>query len=178
MKKTLTLLITLFLTIFNIVIFAGTTGKIAGRITDKETGEPLSGVNVVVQGTLFGAATDMDGYYSILNVPPGKYSVTATMIGYARTTVSDVRVMIDLTTTLNIEMELETIQGEEVIVVAKRKVIQEDISSSQLNVSSDQIEFLPVTSVNDVVSMHAGIEGLEVRRGSKDELAFLLMVSH
>lgn len=174
MKKTLTLLITLSLIVFNIVIFAGTTGKIAGQITDKETGKPLSGVNVIVQETLLGAATDGEGYFSIVNIPPGVYSVTATMIGYKKTTVSDVRVMIDLTTTLNIELEIETIQGEEVVVVAERKVIQEDISSSQLNVSSDQIEFLPVTSVNEVIGMHAGIEGLEVRRGSEDELAFLL----
>ncbi len=161
-------------TILISTLSAATTGKIAGRITDQKSGEPLVGVNVVIQGTMFGTATDYNGSYTILNISPGHYSVVATMIGYKKTTVSEVKVMIDLTTTLNIEMEVESILGEEVIVIAKRKVIQQDVSSSQINISSDQIVDLPVSSVDDIVSMHAGVEGLEVRRGDSDELAFLL----
>ena len=40
---------------------AGTTGKIAGTVRDSRTQEPLPGVNVVVQGTMLGASTDIDG---------------------------------------------------------------------------------------------------------------------
>ncbi len=47
-------------------VFAGTTGKIAGVVKDKQTGEPLPGVNVLIQGTTLGASTDIDGYYVVI----------------------------------------------------------------------------------------------------------------
>jgi len=49
-------------------LYAGTTGKIRGIITDTRTGEPVAGANVVLQGTLLGGATDEDGIYIILLV--------------------------------------------------------------------------------------------------------------
>ena len=72
-------------------LFAGITGKIAGKIVDKETGEPLIGVNVIVKGTSLGSATDIDGYYAILYLPPGKHTVIASMVGYAAVTVDEVQ---------------------------------------------------------------------------------------
>jgi hypothetical protein len=65
-----------------LAVFAGTTGKIAGTVTDKQSGEPLVGVNVVIVGTTLGAATDAEGYYAILNVPVGTHSVRISYIGY------------------------------------------------------------------------------------------------
>ena len=49
-------------------IIAGETGKIAGVVEDKQSGEPLLGVNVIIKGTTMGAATDEDGKYFIINV--------------------------------------------------------------------------------------------------------------
>ena len=65
------------------IVLAGTTGKIAGRVVDKETGEPLVGINVVVKGTSLGAATDIDGYYAILSIPPGTHTIIVSMVGYS-----------------------------------------------------------------------------------------------
>ncbi|MBN2602335.1 MAG: carboxypeptidase-like regulatory domain-containing protein, partial [Candidatus Marinimicrobia bacterium] len=62
--------------------FSGTSGKIVGRVTDASTGEPLFGCNVIIEGSYLGAATNADGEYLILNVPPGDYRVKAGMIGY------------------------------------------------------------------------------------------------
>ncbi|HSH65074.1 MAG TPA: carboxypeptidase-like regulatory domain-containing protein, partial [Bacteroidia bacterium] len=69
-------LIKYFFEIFSFVVLlsqlalAGTTGKIQGKVTDKNTGEPLPGVNVIVVGTNIGSATDVNGEYFILQVPP------------------------------------------------------------------------------------------------------------
>jgi len=63
-------------------VFAQSSGKIAGVVKDKSTGEPLPGVNVVIEGTTMGSATDIDGYYVILNVPVGVYTLKASYIGY------------------------------------------------------------------------------------------------
>jgi len=59
---------------------AGVTGKITGVVTDSETGEPLVGANVIIEGTTMGAAADPDGYFSILNVPPDIYDIRASMM--------------------------------------------------------------------------------------------------
>ncbi len=63
-------------------LFSGTTGKIAGIIKDAESGEPLPGANIQVEGTVMGAFTDVDGFYVILNIPPGNYTLRASMIGF------------------------------------------------------------------------------------------------
>ena len=80
------------------VIFGSTTGKIVGVVTDAENGEPLIGVNMFLEGTTLGAATDLDGYFIILNVPPGNYQLRADYVGYAPAIVGNVSVKIDLTT--------------------------------------------------------------------------------
>jgi len=152
---------------------AGTTGKIAGRITDKETGNPLPGVNVVVKGTYLGAATDLDGYYTILNIPPGIQTVEASMIGYTTVTVNEVRVRIDQTSPVDVVMQSEVIEAASITVTAERNLVKKDVSTSVTAVQPDEIAMLPVTSINDVVGLQAGVEeGLIVRGGSADQLLF------
>ncbi|NLA23096.1 MAG: carboxypeptidase-like regulatory domain-containing protein, partial [Candidatus Marinimicrobia bacterium] len=104
-----------------IVLFAGTSGKIAGSVVDKNTGAPLAGVNIIVTGGGYnlGAATDLDGYYSILNVPVGTYTVRSSYIGYKEIVYNNVAVSLDLTTELNFEMERTTLEFEQVVVTAE-----------------------------------------------------------
>lgn len=133
-------------------LFAGTTGKIAGRIIDSGTEEILIGVNVYLEGTSLGATTDLEGYYVILNVPPGKYTLVADYIGYQVQKRTGVSVSIDLTTTEHFELSVQTLELEEVIVVeGKRPLLQKDITSSQAMVSSEEIEVLPVNEVSEVI---------------------------
>ncbi|NLT51481.1 MAG: TonB-dependent receptor [Ignavibacteria bacterium] len=155
------------------VLFAGTTGKITGRIIDKETGEPLYGVNVVVMGTMLGAATDIEGDYVILNVPPGTHTVKASMIGYSSTTINEVRVKIDETTNLDIEMVLEAISTEDIVVVAKKDVIKKDVSTSVTGIAAAEMQTLPVSSITEVIGLQAGVEeGMVIRGGESDQLLF------
>ena len=101
------IIVQIFLSIFFLsqqFILAGTTGRLAGRITDAVSGEPLPFVNVVIMGTTLGAASDIDGYYSIINIPPGNYDVKASAIGYSSITYQDVKISIDLTTTIDFQL--------------------------------------------------------------------------
>ena len=149
------------------------SGKIAGRVTD-ESGAGLPGVNLFIPATLQGATSDLDGYYTILNVSPGTYTLRASFIGFTAQIVEGVRVNIEQTTTMNFQLVEDAVGLEEVIVTAELPVVQADVSNSQLNVSADQIEALPVSSINSVVGLQAGIQGLSVRGSGSDELSFMV----
>src|SRR3990167_5129738 len=86
------------------LVWPGSTGKIAGRVVDAATKEPLIGVSVMVEGTRLGAATDIEGLFTILNVQPGTYVVRASAIGYNAAAMTNVKVSVDLTTRLDFEL--------------------------------------------------------------------------
>lgn len=153
------------------MVIAGTTGKIAGRITDKKTGEPLPSVNVSIKGTSLGASTDLDGYYAILHVPPGTYTLVASYIGYAPVTVENVKVNVDQTTTIDIVLEEQTIETEGVTIVAERSVVKQDVSTSVTAVQQEEIRSMPITSLDKVLDVQAGVEdGLRIRGGDMNQL--------
>ena len=134
------------------------TGKIAGAATDAETGEPLPGVNVRVEGTSYGAATGLDGAYNIIGVPPGLYTVRATSIGFTDVVVEEVRVQSGLTTPLDVEMAEAALDvGGEVVVTAERPPVQRDRTASVQYLDFRQLEELPVTSAREGLFVQAGV---------------------
>ncbi|OGC07770.1 hypothetical protein A2V82_03495 [candidate division KSB1 bacterium RBG_16_48_16] len=161
--------------LFTQAVFSGTTGKISGSITDQETGQPLPGANITITGTLLGAAADVNGNYVILHVPPGIYDIQASMIGYTKVIMSNIRVMIDQTAKADFELGPEVISGEEVTIVAEKNIIKEDVATSVVAISESEVETLPLTSVEEVVELQAGVEdGLVIRGGGADETLYLL----
>lgn len=144
----------LFILIISSSVFAQ-SGKISGRVTD-ENNEPLIAANVLIDGTNQGAATNIDGYYSILNVRPGTYKVSFRYIGYQSQVISNVNVNSDRTTELNVKLKSEIIEGEVVTIVAKKPVVEFNQTSSVKNVSSEDIKALPVQSLSDIVNLQAG----------------------
>ncbi len=173
MRKFLLLnLLTLLLLTIN--INASTTGKLTGIVKDSKTGEPLVGVNIVIEGTSMGAASNIDGYYVILNVPPGTYSVKASFIGYSPMRFTGMRIMIDQTTTLDIELQDQSFETGEVVVVAVKPIVQKDVSSSRVSLDIKEIQNMPVVSAASVIGLQAGIQGMTVRGSSSDQTSFMV----
>ncbi len=175
MKKFL--LIFTFSFLISSILFAGNTGKLTGKITDAKTGEGLPFVNVTVVGTMLGAASDMDGNYTILNIPPGTYKVKFQYVGYQTKIVEGVKINIDLTTRLDVKLSEESVNIGEVVVQAERKGLQKDVTSSQALVSSDEIKNLPVAEIDDVLQLQAGITRgaggeFHIRGGRSQEIAY------
>jgi hypothetical protein len=153
------LFITLFLFCMAPHLFAGVTGKIAGKVTDAENGEPLAGANVVIQGTTMGAATDSEGDYFIINVPPGTYTLAASMMGYKTVNQSDVPVKADYTFTVDFSLAPTTLAGEVVTVVAERDVIAMDMSASQVSLAAKDVQEVPrVTSIEQAINLQLGVD--------------------
>ena len=112
-------------------VWGDITGKIAGTVADNK-GDPLPGANVVLIGTQRGSATDLEGNYYILSVPPGSYSVSATMMGYQKVIKTEVLVQAGRTTLINFGLKESVLElGKEVIITAKRPVIEVDRTSTE-----------------------------------------------
>lgn len=133
-------------------------GKITGVVIDEQTKEPLISTNVFIEGTTLGAATDLEGRYVILNVPPGTYSVTASMIGYAKVTQTGVGVYIDRTTEVNFRLRDATIQVQEVVVVAERPKIIKDQTSTAQTLDDAQIRSAPIEGLRGALDLAASFQ--------------------
>ncbi|MGE5683245.1 MAG: TonB-dependent receptor [Bacillota bacterium] len=160
--------------------FGQSTGKIMGKVVDKNTGEPVSFANIVVEGTSLGAASDEEGKYVILNIPPGVYSVTASYIGYQKTTVKDVRVNVGFTSKLDIQLTSgEITLGAIVVQGEKNPLIRQDLTNPTVAITSESIQVLPVDNISDVIKLQAGVVtgddgSIHVRGGYGNEVAYSL----
>lgn len=192
MKK---LLIICLLFVSEIYLFGGTTGKLAGFITNKNTGEPLPGVNIVIVGTNFGAATDLDGQYFILNIPSGTYTIEISMIGYQKFTIKNVQIAADITTKIDVELQEASFELDNIEVTAETPPVQKDLTATTNVITAEQVQTLPVTNLRQVVGLQTGIvivpirleqagpfgnynttpdDGLHFRGGRSNETAYIL----
>lgn len=152
------------------------TGKIVGKVTDAQSGEVLIGANVIVQGTNLGAATDINGEYLILNVPPGSYTIIARYIGYREMRYENIKVSVNLTTETNFQLPSETYQTETVVVVAPKPLINKNTTNQTSIIRAEDLENLPVRGINAIVSTQAGVVSqggnLYIRGSRSDAVAF------
>ena len=193
MKKGTGLLLLLVNLSISLAVHAGVTGKIRGRAADALTGELLAGVNVFIDKEWkngeeveflpkLGAATDNEGKFIILNVPPGFYTLNAMMMGYTSSIQQQVQVSIDRTTFLDFKMREETLElGESVIVEARRDVIQVDVAATETYISDTDYKNTPFANrVENIVELQSGISGnllegeIQIREGETREVSFLV----
>ena len=138
-------------------VWAGTTGKIAGIIKDKDTGERLPGVTVMIMETTMGAATNEKGEYFILNVIPGVYRLKASLIGYTPVEIDQVKVSIDLTTTIDFELVAQPVEVGGITVTAERPIFEPDLTSTAHIITSVDIIHRPVINTDGIVYRTPGV---------------------
>ncbi|RKY43826.1 MAG: hypothetical protein DRP88_08840, partial [Candidatus Neomarinimicrobiota bacterium] len=95
------------------------SSSIIGKVTDSETGDALIGCNVILEGIGIGAATDMDGYFHIRNIPPGTYNIIISYIGYKTYKISGFKVNPRMNYRLDITLDKTDLKMENVVVEAK-----------------------------------------------------------
>ena len=136
---------------------AGTKGKIAGKVADAKTKQPLFGANVVIKGTTMGAITDRNGEYFIINIHPGTYAVAFSYVGYESVTKIEVLVNADRTTRVEVALKPTTIEVGSVTVTADRPVIEKDLTASEQVVTSKELDKSWVRTVNEAIETQTGI---------------------
>ncbi|NOZ61653.1 MAG: TonB-dependent receptor [Calditrichaeota bacterium] len=162
-----------------IFVFGGTTGKLTGKVVDAESGNPLPGANVFITGTSLGAAADINGVYFILNIPPGTYSVKASMMGYTAIVKENVKIIVDRTTEIEFKLKPTVISGQVVTVQAERPAVERDVTSKTSYLDFQTFQNMPVNEFSDAIAAQAGIttgEGgeLHLRGGRQGEIAYMI----
>lgn len=178
-KITKILCLVLLLTAAHSLYAFSATGKIKGKVIDKETGEVLIGANVSLVGTTIGAAAQVDGTYLITNVPVGTYTLKASYMGYNSVSYNEVEVNINRTTIINFELSSQTITSQEVVVTAERQAVNVEVASSAKLITKKDIENLPtLTNVEELVGLQTGVvtigEEIHIRGGQSDEVLYLI----
>ncbi len=153
------------------------TGEIQGKVTDADTGEgiPFANVSLSVNGTLVGAQTDFEGFYTIKPLPPGQYEVKISYVGYQEQVIQDVLGEADKITFLDVKLQEQTEMLDIVKVVAYRvPLLKADETATGATVTKEQIQSLPTRDVQSIAGNTAGVyqedEGSSVNvKGSRDE---------
>ena len=160
------------------VAYAQNTGKLSGRVTDADTGDPLIGANVYLPAVQRGAATDIDGNYTILGIPVGLYDITFSYTGYQSQTQTDVELSQGRTRVVDVELSGESLG--EVVVEYQRPLIQQDAIGVPKVVTGADIQNLPVRGVESVASIQAGVVSndgsgtLNIRGGRGEEVTYYI----
>lgn len=165
----------LFVVLFSQNLYAQNVGKISGTVKDAETGEPLIGCNIVIVGTSLGASTDLEGSYFILNIPPGKYDVQASMVGYQTVLQRGAIVNSGRTTTIDFRLRSEALVQKEVIVEAVRPDVEKEKTSTSVVIRSEDVQAIAgIRDVGDVLGLAADVIDGHFRGGRVGEEYYVL----
>ncbi len=138
------------------------SGSVAGVVLDHSTGEPLPGANIIVEGTSLGAATNLEGEFTLKGLPPGKYSLKARYIGYQAET-QEIQIKPEQKSPVTFKLKSTIVKGEQVTVTAQAEgqmeAINQQISDRRIVnvVSSDRIQELPDANAAESVGRLPGV---------------------
>jgi outer membrane receptor protein involved in Fe transport len=161
------------------LIFAQSTGNLSGTVTDAKNGDALPGVNVIIKGSYYGAATDINGKFRINNISVGSYNVTVSLIGYKTFEYTGIEIESDKTKDLTIKLE-ETVLtlDQDVVVIGDKPLLDVEETQSKKTISKEDLEVAVLENITDIVSQQSGVvksdNAIHIRGGRSYENAFLL----
>ncbi len=158
-------------------------GIIKGRVIDSETKAPLPGVSVLIAAPAMGANADVDGNFTIKNVPVGNYTLKFSCIGYDPLSKTDIIVKPKRITFVNAELNVSPLQMNDVVVTNRYFSRMEDQPTSSINFSSEEIRRAPgsagdvsriIMGLPSIAKVNDQVNSLIVRGGSPMENAFYI----
>ncbi len=168
MKTKLLLVIALLVCLASGTVWSAVTGRISGVIVNSETGQPIPGATVSVVGTSLGGITDVNGKYTVLNVPVDNYTLRISSVGYRTLEVSNVSVSADLATFQDQTLAPTTEALEDVIrVTAESPLIIMDKTASVNIVKRDELLALPTRGFEEVVGIQTGVVQVKPNLGPR-----------
>ncbi|MCX6136000.1 MAG: TonB-dependent receptor [Ignavibacteriales bacterium] len=134
------------------------TGSIVGRVTDQKNGEGLPSANILVKGTYYGGATDVDGKFKIEKVKSGVYNIDVNLLGYKSVQYSGIKVEEGKTVELNVKMIESVLSlGQEVVIIGEKRLFDVEETSSKRTMKGEDLSVTAVQTVKDVVGLQTGV---------------------
>lgn len=142
-----------------------TRGSISGTVVDQKTGETIIGANVIIEGTLTGAATDLNGDFRLSNLAPGTYNIQVSFISYEPVIIEGVQVEGGKNARLNVVLTEKEMNLQGVQVTARRVTHTEmslitSIRSSNLVVSGISAQQISRSQDSDAAAVVKRIPGV------------------
>jgi outer membrane receptor for ferrienterochelin and colicins len=138
------------------------TGSIRGSITDGKTQELLTGVNVILRGTIRGTVTDFHGNYQLNEIPAGTYDVAFSLVGYTADTVYKISIPPDTELHLDEYLVQAPIQADQVVVTANRREQSlREVPVSVSTVSSKMIADHVSVTLDDALRYVPGVNMMQ-----------------
>lgn len=163
-----------------ILLLATVSAVITGKVFEARTGKPLAGVNLYLEGEKIGTSSDLDGNYTILNVPTGTHELVVSMLGYKNQRVAiKVRTHNDVIQR-DFYLEEKVIPlGKEVLVKAKRPELRPEVSGSIRTAGKEELSGVGTEDISKVLSQKAGITSfgdtdIHIRGGRSNEILMYL----
>jgi len=147
----------LFMLIMAVVHLNGQTFQVEGTVTSGEDGQPLIGVNILVQGSERGTVTGLDGDFILVTYPED--TLVFSYIGYHEQVIP-----LRSRTLLDVELLSDVQMIDNVVVVGYRKEIKSNISSAIASIKSKDIERLPVLGFDQ--ALQGQVSGLQVTQAT------------
>ncbi len=159
-----------------IPLFGGTTGKMAGRVTDQD-GNPIPFAFVFFEGLEIGTQTKANGQFVIINIPPGIYTVQCSRGGFHPHTLTGVKINVDETKILDVELTSVAFKIDGMIISeTKVDMIQKDNTGSGSTIDSETIGDIAVDDIEDILALAPGVlrvgGDLHVRGGRGNEVVY------
>jgi len=157
-----------FLVLFSPALWASNSinlsfsgGEITGKIVDSESNEPLPFATILLESNGFTdqAFSDDNGFYTLKPIPSGKYTLKCYYLNYHTVAITDI--VVESNRTINIDVEMEIVMGEEVVVIAERSYVIPliDISNAEvgLGLASGDLEKMPFREPSQMASLATGV---------------------
>ena len=154
-------------------------GTLSGQLTDADSKVTLIGVNVIVQGTKFGAASDDNGRYTVEDLPAGTYAISFTYVGYQQKVFTGIKVAAGENKVLNVLLKSSDLTvGSDVVIVGDKQLIDPDKGKTVHGIGGDVIQAAPQRQLQGLLNTQTGVvlnpEGISIRGGRTYETAFIV----
>jgi outer membrane receptor protein involved in Fe transport len=162
-----------------ISVFGQQSGNLSGKIVDAKSGEGLPGVNIILKGTYYGAATDINGNFRINSISTGSYTVEISYIGYKTIQFTGIKIEANKTKELDVKLEESVLTlSQDIVIIGDKPLLDVEETQSKKTISKEEIENSIVENIGDVVVQQPGViksdNSIHIRGGRAYENAFLL----
>ena len=179
MRKSVLLICICLLSLSNNVFSQSLKGSISGTVIDKnDKNGLLFGAIIRIKGSQLAAQADIDGKYSIKNVPSGEYNIEVTYLGYSPVLYTGIKLKAGENRVLNFFMETTVLTKGEIVIIGDKPLVDVEKSDNTKNIDKDRIQAAPARQVQEILNTVAGVTnsptGLHIRGSRTYETGFYI----